>query len=196
MERDMEQVTETAATTPPPSDTDTATAPESAPADLQTAAPTLTVKFNKQEYQLPMDKAVAYAQQGMKLETVQPLLDKLKGLAEQQGQSLATFVEALCEAAPADLNERLAREFCALRQECPDVTAFDQLPDGVVQYAVDSGTPLLVAYWRHCYGEHRRIERARAEMTAAAAASVGTQRGESAPTTDPAVEAMVQGVWG
>ena len=163
---------------------------------LQEAVPTLTVKFNKQEYQLPLDQAAAYAQQGMKLESVQPMLDRLKTLAQSKGRSLAAFVDELCGDTPADLNERLAQEFHRLRQECPEVDTFDRVPRAAVQEAIDTGTPLLWTYLRYCHGEQTRIRQAQQTAAAAAAASAGTQRGQPSPAPDPAVEAMVRGVWG
>ena len=194
MEHEIEQATDTAATTPPAPVS--AAEPEPAQTDLQAAAPTLTVKFNKQEYQLPMEEAVAYAQQGMKLQAVQPMLDKLKVLAQGKGRSLAAFVDDLCGDTPVDLNERLAREFHLLRQECPELDAFDKVPEAVIQEALDSGTPLLWAYLRYCHGQQARIQRAQQDAARAAASSAGTQRGEPAPTPDPAMEAMLRGVWG
>ena len=172
--------------------------PTTEPAE-QTAVPQdppagLTVKFNKQEYQLSAEEAVNYAQMGMKFQSVQPVLDKLKTLAGRDGQSLSDFVDALC-GEEQDVNQRLAREFCALREECPEVESFTSLPESVVQQAVESGTPLTLAYLRYCYGEHTRIRRAEQQAASAAAASAGTQQGAASGIPDPAVEAMLRGVW-
>jgi hypothetical protein len=65
----------------------------------------------------------------------------------------------------------------------------------VVQEAADSGMPLLYAYLRYCHGEQTRISRAAAAMAAAQQASAGGQQGEAQPAPDPAVEAMMRGVW-
>ncbi len=190
-----EQEVVTAAPTTEPADT-TAAASETAHPEQQEAlqgADGLTVKFNKQEYQLSKEEAVNFAQMGMKYQAVEPLLSKLKAAAAQQGHRLSDYVEALC-GQPEDINQRLAREFCALQEDCPDLERFDQLPEAVVQQAVD-GTPLNLAYLRYCYGEHTRIRRAQATAQAAAAASAGTQRGEPQGIPDAAVEAMLRGVW-
>lgn len=181
-------------TEPAVSDTAAESTAEQTQGDLADAAAVLTVKFNKQEYQLSAEDAVTYAQMGMKYQSVQPLLERLKTAAAGQGKTLTALVDDLC-GEPADVNDRLAREFCDLQRECPELTNFDALPEAVVQQAVENGTPLTLAYLRHCYGEHTRIRRARETASAAAAASAGTQKGAPQSVPDPAVEAMLRGVW-
>ena len=68
----------------------------------------LPVKFNKQDYQLSKDEATAYAQKGMKFDTIEPMLHKLKNLAQQNGTSLGDLVDALC--APAQPTEQVSVE--------------------------------------------------------------------------------------
>lgn len=169
---------------------------ETEPSDgLQERAFTLPVKFNKQEYQLSVEEATVYAQKGMKYTALEPTLERLRSLAQTRGQSLAALAGSLC-GDDTDLHERLAEEYCLLREECPELDTFDKVPTAVVQRAMDSGMPLLYAYLHYRYGEQQRIDRARAMAAAAKASSAGAQRGETQHTSDPAVEAMVRGIWG
>lgn len=190
--------TEQAATTPlekgPVAEEETVADPE--PRDgLQEQPFTLPVKFNKQEYQLSVEDATVYAQKGMKYTAMEPMLEQLRSLAQAKGQSSAAFVQGLC-GEERDINERLAEEYGRLREECPELDTFDKVPKTVVQTAVESGMPLLYAYLRYHYEQHNRIARARAAAAAAEQASAGTQRGETNRTPDPAVAAMVRGIWG
>lgn len=199
----MDEKTVTAATIPsehsePPQ---TEVVPnECAEPHLQEETFRLPVKFNKQDYQLSVEEATAYAQKGMKFDTIEPMLNKLKELAQQKGTGLKELVEVLCDESPAepegDVNERLAEEFCRLQEECPEVTGFEQLPKAVVEQALTDSEPLLFAYLRYCHREQRRINEAQLAAARAGAASAGPQRGEPPKMPDPAVEAMVRGVRG
>ena len=165
---------------------------------LQESAFCLPVKFNKQDYQLTLEEATAYAQKGMKFDTVEPMLDKLKTLAQQHGLGVRELVDTLCgEDGPAVSDEeRLADDFCRLREECPDVSGFDALPESVIKTALHEGISLLDAYLRHEHRERMRVGAATDAARKASAASAGAQRSELTPTPDPAVQAMLQGVRG
>ncbi len=163
-------------------------------APLQEPAFSLPVKYNKQEYQLSLDEATAYAQKGMKYESLEPTLLQLSALAKGQGHSLTSYLQHLCGGPVPDINERLADEFCRLQKRCPEVDTFDRLPASVVNEAVENGTPLLYAYLAHHYDETRRITRAEQDRAAATAASAGSQQGEAPRSEDPTVSAMIRGV--
>ncbi len=204
----MEQTGFTAATTPLENTGDVALENEGTSVGAETNEPSgdglqesafcLPVKFNKQDYQLTLEEATAYAQKGMKFDTVEPMLDKLKTLAQQHGLGVRELVDTLCgeDVPTVSDEERLADDFCRLREECPDVLAFDALPESVIRTALDEGIPLLYAYLRHEYRERVRVEAATDAARKAGAASAGAQRTELTPTPDPAVEAMLQGVRG
>jgi hypothetical protein len=173
---------------------------ECAEPHLQEETFCLPVKFNKQDYQLSKEEATAYAQKGMKFDTIEPMLDKLKGLAQQNGVGLGELVDALCEG-PSEqpkggVEERLAEEFLLLQEECPDITAFEQLPRAVVEQALADGESLLLSYLRYYYREGQRVSEAKASAARAGAASAGSQRGEPPQLPDPAMEAMMRGVRG
>ena len=167
---------------------------------LQEGTFCLPVKFNKQDYQLSKEEATAYAQKGMKFDTIEPMFQKLKTLAQQNGTGVKELVDALCDTPqavePVSVEERLADEFLALQAECPDITDFEQLPMSVVERALESGDSLLVSYWRYCYRENSNVSEAQRAAALAGAASTGSLLGEVPPPADPAVEAMVRGVRG
>lgn len=164
---------------------------------LQDTAFCLPVKFNKQDYHLNLEEATAYAQKGMKFDTIEPMLDKLKTLAQGHGLGVRELIDTLCDGAETvSTEERLAEEFCRLREECPDVGAFDALPESVVQTALDEGISLLDAYLRYEHRERMRVQTAADAARKASTASAGAQRSELKPAPDPAVEAMLIGVRG
>ena len=165
---------------------------------LQESAFCLPVKFNKQDYQLTLEEATVYAQKGMKFDTVEPMLDKLKTLAQQHGLGVRELVDTLCgEEIPVVSDEqRLADDFGRLCEECPEIGTFDALPESVIRTALDEGIPLLDAYLRHEHRERVRVQAATDAARKAGASSAGAQRSELAPTPDPAVAAMLLGVRG
>lgn len=184
---------------------------------------TLSVKFNKQTVALSREDATRYAQKGMKYDTVEPLLTKLREVAAREGKTLAAWVEGMAGADggdaavtssvtadavtpapvgqgsqnPADtLAARLAEDYLLLRREVPEVGGFDTLPPDALREAVESGIPLLDAYLRH---EHRERCRVRAEQAAQSAAvehSVGSQADAAVPELSSTERAMLRGVWG
>ena len=179
--------------------------PERDESGLQDDTFRLAVKFNKQDYHLSLEEATRYAQKGMKFDEVEPMLGQLKTLAQQHGLGVREMVEALCdnteEATLSSENEgaveeRLATEFCRLRQECPDVPDFNTLPTSVIQTALSEGIPLLDAYLRYDYRERMRVNAANTAARKASEASAGAQRSELQAVPDPAVEAMLIGVRG
>ncbi len=188
----------TAATTPPEHNADTAdaTVPEVSAETLQGDAFRLPVKFNKQDYHLSLEEATAYAQKGMKFDTIEPMLDKLKTVAQANGLGVREFLDALCDGDTVSVEQRLAEEFSQLREECPAVTDFSTLPEPVIRTAVDEGIPLLYAYLRYEYRERARIEAASDTARRNGEASAGTQHTALSSAPDPAVEAMLVGVRG
>ena len=73
----------------------------------EAAAPAFTVpvKYNKQYRELTPDEASVYAQKGMKYESLEPHLAKLRFIGQQTGQSLEKVLEGMYQA-----SEDLARK--------------------------------------------------------------------------------------
>ena len=171
-------------------------APESGD-DLQGDAFRLPVVFNKQDYHLTREEATTYAQKGMKFDTIEPMLQKLKTMASEHGMGVRELVDVLCDtAAQPTVEQRLAEEFCDLRSECPAVTTFDEIPETVIRLAIDQNLPLLDAYLRFQNREQQRKEAVDAATRRAEDTAVGTQHSAPFSTPDPAVEAMLAGVRG
>ena len=188
----------TTATTPSGDSADMAdaTAPEVSAETLQEDAFRLPVKFNKQDYHLTLEEATAYAQKGMKFDTIEPMLDQLKTVAQANGLGVREFLDVLCNGDTVPVEQRLAEEFGQLREECPAVTEFSALPEPVIRTAVDEGIPLLYAYLRYEHRERARIEAASDTARRNGEASAGAQHTALSSAPDPAVEAMLLGVRG
>lgn len=76
--------------------------------------------------------------------------------------------------AEPDITRRLAEEFILLRDEFPSLEQPEQLPDAVLDMAVDKSIPLLDAYLRFCHEEKKRIRREEERRRQAAACSAGS----------------------
>lgn len=94
-----------------------------------------------------------------------------------------------------DLAKRLADEFVELRQEFPELAEFSAVPKSVLDMAV-KGSNLTDAYLRYQHTESKKASAAKAAQEAAAKASAGPQAAGAGETADPAIDAMLAGVWG
>ena len=183
---------------------------------------TLSVKFNKQTVALSREDATRYAQKGMKYDTVEPLLTKLREVAAREGKTLAAWVEGMAGADGGDtavsdlptddtpditqnqdahgasdaLAARLAEDYLLLRREVPEVGGFDTLPPDALREAVESGISLLDAYLRHEHREQCRVRAEQAAHSAAAEHSVGSLAAAAVPEPSSTERAMLRGVWG
>lgn len=90
----------------PPADTTPPTADDSA----DTAPPTVPVKFRHQSRELSMEEATGYAQMGLKYESLQPTLDKIRMMAAGRGQGLEEFVNAWAAAEEQAALDRLTEK--------------------------------------------------------------------------------------
>lgn len=69
---------------------------------------------------------------------------------------------------PIDVTQRLAEEFLVLAEEFPQFVAPNQLPEGVLEMAVEQNISLLDAYLRYRLQEEKKVAAA-AEMRQQAA---------------------------
>ena len=97
--------------------------------------------------------------------------------------------------AKEDLAKRLADDFVELQEEFPDITEFSGLPQQVVDTAVKKGISLTDAYLRHQHAENKKITAARTAQEQAAKVAAGPQSAGTGETADPAIEAMLAGIW-
>lgn len=94
-----------------------------------------------------------------------------------------------------DLAKRLADEFLELKGEFPDIAEFSGLPKQVVDTAVTKGIALTDAYLRYQHAENKRIAAAKTAQEQAAKAAAGPQSAGVGETANPAIEAMMAGIW-
>lgn len=93
------------------------------------------------------------------------------------------------------LTARLADDFLELKAEFPEIREFGDLPRTVVETAVNRDISLFDAYLRFQHGERRRAAEAEAAREAAKKASAGSLAAGADEDTDPAVDAMMAGIW-
>lgn len=74
----------------------------------------------------------------------------------------------------SDITHRLAEEFFGLREEFPAVHSPEQLPDAVLDMAMEQGIPLFDAYLRFRHEEEKRMQQEEERRRAAAARSAGS----------------------
>ena len=77
-------------------------------ADTVKDKPSLSVRFNHRDVELPYDEAVKYAQQGMLYENkISPVMDKLEYYASVVGEPAAELLDKLIGESERDYRERL-----------------------------------------------------------------------------------------
>lgn len=75
---------------------------------------------------------------------------------------------------PVDVTQRLAEEFLVLAEEFPQFAAPNQLPDGVLEMAVEQNISLLDAYLRYRLQEEKKVAAAAEMRQQAAKRSAGS----------------------
>ena len=175
------------------------------------------VKFNKEIKKLTLSEAATLAQKGMKLDSLMPIMDKLKRLSKTAGMSVDGYIsyleggnnqlrksqllkecggnEELTEHILAlEEGVRLQEEFEEIKAEFPQISSLDELPEEVKSAAKLKGTGLL---FEHLLFQHRLRKAAEEELgrkEKRAAQSLGSV---SANTRNNAVDAeFLKGVWG
>ena len=104
-----EPLAETTATEDTAEQTEATTPPEETvePEVREPAADTLPVKFRHECRELTMEEAKSYAQMGLKYESLQPTMDRLRMMAAGRGQSLEEFVNNWAAAEERAIFDRL-----------------------------------------------------------------------------------------
>lgn len=75
-----------------------------------TEASGITIKYNHAFRDLTAEEAKAYAQMGVRYESITPMLDKLRAVASYQGKTVDEIVNALVEKDDADMRQRILDE--------------------------------------------------------------------------------------
>lgn len=92
-------------------------------------------------------------------------------------------------------NDRIAKEFLALKAEFPNINELKDVPLAVLQLAAEQGISLLDAHLRYNHAENKKINEAKQSAAVAEAASAGSAASVDADASSPEIEAMKQGVW-
>jgi len=175
------------------------------------------VKYNKEIKKLSLSEAATLAQKGMKLDSLLPIMDKLKRLSKSAGLSVDGYISHLegknIELRKSELlkecggNEKIAEHILALEEgsrlreefeeikaEFPQISSLDELPQEVKSAAKLKGTGLL---FEHLLYEHRLRRAAREELSrkeqrvAQSLGSVSANVGTNAADAE-----FLKGVWG
>lgn len=129
----------------------------------------LTVKFNKELFDLDRDETTALAQKGMKYDRISEEYERLKN-----APTLPDIAE-----------------FC---EEFPELSSPDALPEKVRLAAEESRRGLLFEFLLHSYRENRAAAAEVQNRAFAANASVGSLATDD--REDPAAAEFLRGVWG
>lgn len=100
------------------------------------------------------------------------------------------------KAAEQSTLDRLAGELVELKELVPEMADWDDVPKSVIDDAVKNNRNLTDAYLRYMHREGKNIEQNRAAQAAAAAATVGSQADKPPAGENPAIAAIMRGVWG
>ena len=90
-----------------------------------------------------------------------------------------------------DITHRLAEEFILLREEFPQLQSPQQLPDAVLDIAVEHSISLYDAYLRFRYEEEKRVRREEERRRQAAGQSAGSLL-QGAVDTHPEQDAFLR----
>ncbi len=193
--------------------------PQERPSDTSSGQIRIPIKFNKESRELSLEEASSYAQKGMKYDLIRPDFERLRRLAQQRGKSLPDLVDALCnedrDSRKAKLleqcggNEELAQHvmeleeaadpredsFDELRENFPEFTTPQAVPEAVRAAAAQKGTRLLDEYLRYRLQQNRQRRNAEADRRHADESAVGSQK-RYAVGVDPVQAEFLRGIWG
>ena len=175
------------------------------------------VKYNKEIKKLTLSEAATLAQKGMKLESLLPIMDKLKRLSKTAGLSVDSYISKLegedNELRKSELlkecggnekltqhilaleeDSRLREEFEEIKAEFPEMNSLDELSEEVKSAAKLKGTGLL---FEHLLYEHRLRRAAEEELSRKEQRQAQSLGSVSANVRTNAVDTeFLKGVWG
>ena len=153
----------------------------------------IPVKFNKQVRRLTTAEAAVYAQKGLKLDSLEPALSKLRYVAEASGRSLERLAADIYEDSEEALRSRMRQkaggdeEMAALLTEA-ERRRWQKAYDAVQTAEREAQTRA------EREEEERRAARELLRQRAAAAASAGSQAAKPESGCGE-IAAMLRGVW-
>ncbi len=141
--------------------------------DLGTVVERLSTMYEEAEYRDFLEKS------GGNEEIARGLQETARRLRSERATTTAAREEKQADAARDALTQRMGEEFGRLQEEFPEIGAFSDLPESVVQEASEQGISLFDGYLRYLYRNSRRAAAEKNAEEKAAAASVGSLRGEA-----------------
>ncbi len=179
----------------------------------------IKLKFNKEIREVPISEAVNLAQKGMKYDKISPDIQKLRSLAEKNGQSISEYISEL-EKQQLDLHrEKLIEEcggnseiaerilklegnensdtdaqFLLLQKEFPEIESMDSLPEEVLESVEIFGGNLLSAYLLYNHREQLKALKAQQKMNENANITLGSKE-RFAPTQLGGMQEFIKGIW-
>lgn len=155
----------------------------------------LEIKFNKELIELDRESAVTLAQKGMKFDLISDEYERLKTICKRQGKDVNIFL-AECESNEmmSSNDSSYSTDFDKFRQEFPEITSLDMLPEEVKTAAEIKGTGLIFEYllFEHKLQKAKADEEKNREF--AALSSTGSLSKDD--RTDPTASEFIKGVWG
>lgn len=141
--------------------------------DLDVVVEKLSVMCEEAEYRDFLEKS------GGNEEIARGLQEAARRLRSERATTTAEREAQQEDAACDALTVRMGEEFSQLQAEFPEMRDFSDVPDSVVQEASEQGISLFDGYLRYLYRNSRNAAATRSAGEKAAAASVGSLRGEA-----------------
>jgi len=141
--------------------------------DLGTVVEKLQQVCEEAEYRDFLEKS------GGNEEIARGLQEAARRLRNERATTTAAWETEQADAARETLTQRMGEEFARLQAEFPEIGEFSDLPESVVREASEQGISLFDGYLRYLYRNSRNAAATRSAEEKAAAASVGSLRGEA-----------------
>ncbi len=176
------------------------------------------IKFNKQVLNLEMEKAQELAQKGMKFDVISKDYDALKELALAENKSVSDYISALKSQKENEYQNELLekcggdrelaehilklekngkdeiRGFKELKDNFPQISSTDDLPESVVEAAKMKGTLILDEYLRYLHNQDmirkKSIKSQSDARNSATGPLINKNRGTSPETAE-----FLRGLW-
>lgn len=141
--------------------------------DLSAVVEKLTAVCDEAEFRDFLEKS------GGNADIARGLQEAARRLREEHATTTTAWEDKQADTARDALTQRMGEEMRQLQEEFPDMREFADLPESVVQEASEQGITLFDGYLRYLYRNSRKAAANRDAEEKAAAASVGSLRGEA-----------------
>lgn len=184
----------------------------------QSGEKTISVKFNKEVKEIPLEEAIVLVQKGLKFDAVSSILERIKAIAESKGKGVGEYIaeleknqaiesaqslidgcsdkKALLEAI-VNLGAKKAPKiigFDELQAAYPEIDDVSKVPEEVLQNAKLYGRNLFDEYLRYLFEAKKREEKIK--KAESDNQSVGSQSKKDNGSFDPISSRFLKGLWG